>query len=57
MSGMIDRFGENAAVCAVDKEYFKAAAAIVLSDNFYDWVSASGGTMRILGPEKAVEQF
>ncbi len=30
---------------------------VALSNNFYGWVFASGGKMRILGPEKAVEGF
>lgn len=57
MNSIIDRFGEDVSVQIVDKEHFKVTATVALSNNFYGWVFASGGKMRILGPEKAVEGF
>ena len=57
MGSIIDRFGEDVSVQIVDKEHFKVTATVALSNNFYGWVFASGGKMRILGPEKAVEGF
>lgn len=57
MGSIIDRFGENVAVQVVDREHFKVTATIALSNNFYGWVFASGGKMRILEPEKATAQF
>ena len=57
MGSIIDRFGENVSVQIVDREHFKVTATVALSNNFYGWVFASGGKMRILGSEKAVEGF
>lgn len=57
MGSIIDRFGEDVAVQVVDGEHFKVNATVALSNNFYGWVFASGGKMRILSPEKAVEDF
>lgn len=57
ISSIIDRFREDVAVQIVDREYSKVTATVALSNNFYGWVFASGGKMRILGLEKAVAQF
>lgn len=57
MGSIIDRFGEDVCVQIVDREHFKVVATVALSNNFYGWVFASGGKMRILGPEKVVDQF
>ena len=57
MGSIIDRFGEDVAVQVVDGEHFKVNATVALGNNFYGWVFASGGKMRILSPEKAVEDF
>ena len=57
MGSIIDRFGEDVAVQVVDGEHFKVNATVALSNNFYGWVFASSGKMRILSPEKAVEDF
>lgn len=57
MGSIIDRFGEDVSVQIVDKEHFKVTATVALSNNFYGWVFASGGKMRILGPEKVRVQF
>ena len=57
MGSIIDHFGEDVCVQIVDREHFKVTATVALSNNFYGWVFASGGKMRILGPEKAQAQF
>lgn len=57
MGSIIDSFGEDVSVQIVDKEHLKVTATMALSNNFYGWVFASGGKMRILGPEKVREQF
>lgn len=57
MGSIIDRFGEDVSVQIVDKEHFRVTATVALSNNFYGWVFASGGKMRILEPEKAQAQF
>ena len=57
MGSIIDRLGEDISVQIVDKEHFKVTATMALSNTFYGWGFASGGKMRIFGPEKVREQF
>lgn len=57
MGSIIDRFGPGVQTEVVDREHFKVTASVALSDNFYGWVFASGGKMKILSPEKAVSDF
>lgn len=57
MSSIIDRFGESVRTEITDERHFKATASVVLSDNFYDWVFASSGKMRLLNPTEAVRGF
>ncbi len=57
MGSIIDRFGPEVQTEVVDRAHFKVTAAVALSSNFYGWVFASGGKMKILSPEKAVSDF
>jgi len=57
MGSIIDRFGLSVQTEVIDKDHFKVTAPVALSDNFYGWVFASGGKMRILGPERAISEF
>lgn len=57
MGSIIDRFGLTVQTEVVDELHFKVTTRVALSDNFYGWVFASGGKMRILGPEKAITEF
>lgn len=57
MGSIIDRFGPEVQTEVVDRAHFKVTATVALSSNFYGWVFASGGKMKILSPEKAVSDF
>lgn len=57
MDSMIDRFGTKMNTSIVDEKHFKLTASIDLSSNFYGWVFASGGAMKILGPAEAADGF
>ena len=50
MNSIIDRFGEDAPTQIVDKNHFTVEATVDLSSNFYGWVFASGGKMKITAP-------
>ena len=41
----------------VDKNHFTVEATVDLSSNFYGWVFASGGKMKITAPQEAVDGF
>ena len=57
MNSIIDRFGEDASTQIVDKNHFTVEATVDLSSNFYGWVFASGGKMKITAPQEAVDGF
>ena len=57
MNSIIDRFGEDASTQIVDKNHFTVEATVNLSSNFYGWVFASGGKMKITAPQEAVDGF
>ena len=57
MGSIIDKFGKDVHTEIVDAEHFKVTTEVSLSGNFYGWVFASAGAMRILAPENAVAEF
>ena len=57
MSNIIDRFGENVHTEIADAQHIKVKTNVSLSSNFYGWVFASGGKIKILSPTEAVQGF
>ena len=57
MGNIIDRFGNEVHTEIVDEKYFKVVATVDLSNNFYGWVFASAGKIRIKSPAAAVDGF
>ncbi len=57
MNSIIDRFGENVPTQIVDESHFSVETTVNLSSNFYGWVFASAGKMRIIAPPEAVDGF
>jgi len=57
MNSIIDRFGESVHTQPMDETHFKAEVTVDLSSNFYGWVFASVGKMKILGPQEAIDGF
>ena len=57
MNSIIDRFGADVPVQTVDAAHFSAQVTVDLSSNFYGWVFASAGKMKIAEPQEAVEGF
>lgn len=57
MNSIIDRFGEDVHTEVVDEAHFAVVAQVNLSSNFYGWVFASEGKMRIVAPQEAVDGF
>ena len=56
-SSITDKFGAAVKTEIVDAKHFKVIAEINLSDNFYGWVFASGGSMRITSPACVRDEF
>lgn len=57
MNSIIDRFGEDVPTQSVDENHFGVETTVNLSSNFYGWVFASGGKMKITAPQKALDGF
>lgn len=57
MNSIIDRFGEDVSTQVVDESHFSVEVTVNLSSNFYGWVFASGGKMKITAPQEAMEGF
>lgn len=57
MGSIIDKFGVDVKTEIVDEEYFKVIVEVNLSGNFYGWVFASQGAMRITYPTWVKENF
>ena len=53
MGSIIDKFGEDVQTEVYDPEHFKVTVDVKLSELFFGWVFASGGAMKIIGPEQA----
>ena len=57
MKYVIDRFGENVKTRVLSDSEFTAEMEVALSPNFYAWVFRFGGAIKILAPEKAVDEI
>ena len=57
MNLIIDRFGLRVNTEIVDAEHFKVTTKVHLSNMFYGWICSIGGKIKLLGPDKAVEEL
>lgn len=57
MNSIIDRFGESVPTQAVDRTHFSVEVTVDLSNNFYGWIFASAGKMKIVEPAEAMAGF
>lgn len=57
MKYIIDRFGEDVDAEPVSRNYFQARVRVALSPTFYAWVFTFAGGIRIISPEKAVDEI
>lgn len=57
MKYVIDRFGEGVKTRVLSDDEFTAEMEVALSPNFYAWVFRFGGAIKILAPEKAVDEI
>ncbi len=57
MKYLIDNFGDDFASDVIDENTFKANVYVCPSSTFYRWIFGFGGNIKILGPERIVEEF
>lgn len=54
---MLDRFGQGVPIVPVDEEHFYAKPLVVVSQQFFGWVTGLGNMVKISGPEKVKEEY
>lgn len=57
LNSIIDRFGVDIKTTVVDDNHFTVTVPVNLSNIFYGWVFSSAGKMKILYPNKAIDEF
>ena len=54
---VIDRFGRDVTLCAVDSEHFTVSVPVEISPQFFGWIFALGRDVRLLAPDTVVAQY
>ena len=54
---IIDQFGRDINLRKVDDEHFEVRVDVVVSNQFFGWIVALGGKVRITNPQNVVEGF
>ena len=54
---IIDQFGRDIHLRKVDDEHFEVRVDVVVSNQFFGWIVALGGKVRITNPQNVVEGF
>ncbi len=57
MKGVIDKLGMDLQVKQKDKTHFTTNVNVCTSPTFYAWVFQWGGSVRIIAPRTAVEEY
>ena len=57
MGNIVDHFGEKVYTEILDSKHFRVVVTVDLSNNFYAWIFASVGKIRITAPKSAVDGF
>lgn len=55
---MIDRFGKDIPIRPAEEEgWYRTHVEVYKSDQFYGWIFAMGGRVKITGPEEVLEEY
>ena len=54
---LIDRFGKDIPIRPVDENHFRTNVVVAVSDQFLGWIMALDEGVKIVGPDKVVEQM
>ena len=57
MKVIIDNFGMDVDTTPVDEEHFMAKVKVCTSPTFYRWIFGFGGKIRILGPDRILNDY
>ena len=54
---LLDRFGKDIPIKAVDAEHFRTSVVVAVSSQFLGWIMALGDGVKIIGPDKVVARM
>ena len=57
VSVLIDRFGKDIIIAPVDDGHFRTTVTVAVSKQFFGWIMAIDGDVRIVAPDKVVNQM
>ena len=57
MKSVIDNFGMDVDTTPIDDQHFEARVMVCTSPTFYRWVFGFGGEIKIVGPDKILEEY
>ena len=57
VSVIIDRFGKDIIIVPVDDEHFRTTVTVAVSKQFFGWIMAIDGDVRIVAPDSVVRQM
>ena len=57
VSGFIDRFGKDIIIAPVDDDHFRTTVTVAVSKQFFGWIMAIDGDVKVVAPNTVVEQL
>lgn len=54
---IMDRFGKDIMIIPADEEHFRINVKVAVSSQFFGWIFALGGNVKILGPDNVVNKM
>ena len=57
VSVFIDRFGKDIIIAPVDEGHFRTTVTVAVSNQFFGWIMAIDGDVKIVAPDSAVRQM
>ncbi len=54
---VVDRFGQDVVMYAVDDHHFEASVKVSVSPTFLGWIMNFGGNMKIMSPQSVIDDF
>lgn len=54
---MLDRFGSNIPLCAVDENHFETKIQAAVSDGFVSWIMQYGDRMKVVSPQHMIDKI
>ena len=57
VSVFIDRFGKDIIIAPVDDDHFRTTVTVAVSKQFFGWIMAIDGDVKVVAPNTVVEQL